>query len=83
MAPGISEIIVSIIVVLVVFYSFYRIAKKAAYNTIVGIILLFLMNFTVFRGNPIPIQILTVAIVAIGGVFGAILLAGLHYIGMY
>lgn len=83
MVPGISEIIISIIVVLIVFYSFYRIAKKAAYNTVVGLILLFLMNFTIFRENPISLRILTIAIVALGGVVGAVLLGGLHYLGMY
>lgn len=83
MVPGISEIVMSIIVVLIVFYSFYRIAKKAAYNTIVGLILLFLMNLTIFRENPIPLKILTITIVALSGVIGAVLLAGLHYLGIY
>jgi len=81
--PGISEIAITIVVVLIVFYSFYRIAKKAAYNTIIGIILLFLMNLTIFRANPIPIKFLTVLISAVGGIFGAILVAGLHYLGMF
>lgn len=77
------SMVISIIVFLIVLYAFYRIAKKLAYNTIIGIILLLLMNLTIFSDNPIPIKFLTALIVAVGGVLGAILIAGLHYFGMF
>lgn len=76
------SIAISIIVFLVVLYAFYRIAKKLAYNTIIGIALLILMNLTIFSDNPIAIKFTTALIVAVGGVIGAILVAGLHYFGM-
>lgn len=79
---ALQNIAISIIVFLVVLYAFYRIAKKLAYNTIIGIALLILMNLTIFADNPVQIKFLTALIVALGGIIGAILVAGLHYFGI-
>jgi hypothetical protein len=49
-------------------------------NAILGIVLLFLTN--VFITPPIPINILTVLICAIGGVLGWLVILILHVLGI-
>ncbi len=49
-------------------------------NGIVGVVLLFLTNLVLV--NDIPINILTVLICAIGGVFGWLIILILHLLGI-
>jgi hypothetical protein len=51
-----------------------------AVNTVVGLILLFLTNL--FVSPPIPINLLTILICAIGGVVGWLILLVLHLLQM-
>lgn len=76
------EVFISIAIVLLVIYAFYKVMKVLVYNTVAGLVILFLLNLTVFAGNPIDITIARIAFTAIAGVFGAIILAGLHYLGV-
>ncbi len=76
------EVFISIAIVLLVIYAFYKVMKVLVYNTVAGLVILFLLNLTVFAGNPIDITIARIAFTAIAGVFGAIILAGLHYLGL-
>ena len=74
------EILAMVIVIVGAIYLFYIVMKKLVINTILGVILLFLLNYTVFTNDPIPIKLITVAIVAILGIVGVIALSLLHYI---
>ena len=49
-------------------------------NAIVGIVLLFLTNLVLI--NDIPINLLTVLICAVGGVFGWLIILVLHLLGV-
>ncbi len=49
-------------------------------NSILGIVIFFLMNM--FFGVGIPITILSVGIVAVGGILGVILVVLLHVTGL-
>jgi len=49
-------------------------------NGLIGIVLLFLTNL--FLSPPIPINIITVLICAIGGVVGWLLILVLHILGV-
>ena len=51
-----------------------------AVNTLVGVALLFLTNL--FLSPPIPINIITLLICAIGGVVGWLIILVLHVLGM-
>ncbi len=77
------EVVISIAIVLLVIYAFYKVMKVLVYNTVAGLVNLFLLNFTVFAGNPIDITVTKIAFTAIAGVFGALLLAGLHYLSLF
>jgi len=82
MPIGIMEAIISVAIVLLVLYAFYKVMKILVYNTVAGLVILFLLNLTVFASNPIDITIGKVAFTAIAGVFGAVLIAGLHHFGL-
>ncbi len=49
-------------------------------NTVVGLILIFLTNLVL--SPPIPINIITILISAIGGVFGWLIILLLHLLGV-
>jgi hypothetical protein len=49
-------------------------------NTIIGVILIFLTNL--FLSQPIPINLLTILISAIGGVIGWLFILVLHLLGV-
>ena len=51
-----------------------------AINTVVGLVLLFLTNLVL--SPPIPINLITVLICAIGGVFGWLIILILHILGI-
>jgi hypothetical protein len=77
------EVFISIAIVLLVIYAFYKVMKVLVYNTVAGLVILFLLNLTVFAQNPIDITVAKIAFTAIAGVIGAILLAGLHYLSLF
>jgi len=79
---GMFETVISLAVVLLVLYAFYRVMKILVYNTVLGLLLLFLLNATVFAQNRIEITLGKIVLTAIGGVAGAVLIAGLHYLGL-
>jgi hypothetical protein len=83
MPIGISEAVISLAIILIVLYAFFKVMKVLVYNTVAGLVILFLLNLTVFTQNPIDITITKIAFTAIAGVFGAILLAGLHYLSLF
>jgi hypothetical protein len=49
-------------------------------NSILGIVIFFLMNM--FFGVGIPITLLSVAVVAVGGILGIVLVVLLHVTGL-
>ena len=49
-------------------------------NTIIGLVLIFLTNL--FLSSPIPINLLTILISAIGGVIGWLFILILHLLGV-
>jgi hypothetical protein len=51
-----------------------------AINTLIGVVLLFLTNL--FLSPPIPINIITLLICAIGGVVGWLVILILHILGI-
>lgn len=69
------EILLGIAIALGVLYIFYRVMKKLVYNTVVGLILLLILNYTIFSGNPIPLKAANITIVAVFGILGVIFLA--------
>jgi hypothetical protein len=83
MPLGATGTLVSIAVILLVIYAFYKVMKILVYNTVVGLVLLIVLNFTVFANNPIDLTLAKVIITAIAGVIGAVLIAGLHYLGLF
>lgn len=76
------EILVGIAVVLCTMYIFYRVMKKLVYNTVVGLLLLLILNYTIFSGNPIPLKAGNIAIVAIFGILGVIFLVVVKYFSL-
>ncbi|MFH1774038.1 MAG: pro-sigmaK processing inhibitor BofA family protein [Methanobacteriota archaeon] len=76
------EILVSIAIVLCTMYIFYRVMKKLVYNTVVGLVLLLILNYTILSGNPVPLKAWTITTVAIFGILGAIVLAVGKYFGI-
>jgi hypothetical protein len=57
--------------------------KILVYNTVAGLAILFLLNFTVFTRDPIDITFWKVVLTAIAGVIGAIFIAGAHFLGLF
>jgi hypothetical protein len=83
MPMGIPEVVISLAIILLVLYAFYRVMKILVYNTVAGLVILLILNYTVFVNNPIDITIPKVVLTAIAGVIGAVLIAGLHYLGLF
>ncbi len=77
-----TEMIISILIVLIAIYLFYVIMKKLIYNTIIGLALLFIVNYTLFASDPLPIKLWTIAITAIFGILGVLGLVVGHYLGV-
>ncbi len=75
------EILVYFIIVLTVIVLLLKVMKKLIYNTVLGLLLLFILNNTIFANDPIPIKIWTIVITAIFGILGAVLLAIANYLG--
>ncbi len=77
------ELIVLILIVLLVLLLLGRGGFSLvglAVNAVVGLILLFLTNLVL--SPPIPINLLTILIVAIGGVVGWLVILILHILGV-
>lgn len=79
----------ALILVIALAFILYKTVKSVTgliINAVVGVILLWLINFLglmQLAGRPdIPINILTVLICAIGGAFGVFLTAVLHLLGI-
>lgn len=73
----------ALLVALFLLYLLIRFLKDPLYllaNSIFGIVILLLIN--VFFGLGIPINILSVGIVAIGGLTGLLLILVLHFLGL-
>jgi hypothetical protein len=83
MPLGIEGLVISLVVIIIVLYAFYRVMKILVYNTVAGLVLLVVMNFTIFAGNPVDITLPKVVLTAIAGVIGAVLIGGLHYLGLF
>ncbi|RMF91473.1 MAG: hypothetical protein D6733_00970 [Methanobacteriota archaeon] len=56
--------------------------KVLVYNTVAGLVLLFVLNYTVFAADPIDITLWKVVLTAVAGVVGAVFIAGAHYLGL-
>ena len=80
------ELIIGLIIVAIAInglYFLYKIVKDLMpliINSVAGIIVFFLLNF--FLGLGIPINIWTVAAVAIGGFIGLLLVLIVHFLGI-
>ncbi|MFA7563520.1 MAG: pro-sigmaK processing inhibitor BofA family protein [Methanoculleus sp.] len=81
--------LLALVLVIVLAFILYKVVKSVRdliLNAVVGVILLWLINLLGlmhFVGRPdIPINIITVLICAIGGVFGVILTVVLHLLGI-
>ncbi|MFA6530393.1 MAG: pro-sigmaK processing inhibitor BofA family protein [Candidatus Micrarchaeia archaeon] len=73
---------VGLLFAILVVYLVYRFLKNPKYiivNSIMGILLFFILNFF---GAGIPIDLFSVGIVAIGGVPGALLVLLIHFLGL-
>jgi len=71
-----------ILVALFIVYLIYKFLKNPEYiivNSIMGILVFFILNLA---GIGIPINIFSVGIVAIGGIPGVILVLLLHFLGL-
>lgn len=80
------EISVLIIVLLVIaaIYLLFKILKHLIVNSVLGILVLFIANFIFpyFQIAPIAYSWLVIAICAIGGLLGAVLVIMLHLMGI-
>jgi len=72
--------LVVIILAVVVTYIFLRVVKHFIVNTIIGLVILFAGNF--FLGLNIAYTWIVLAICAIGGIAGAVLIILLHHLGL-
>lgn len=80
--------LLALILVIVIVFVLYRLVKSVPWliiNAVVGVILLGVINLIGLMdmvGRPdIPINIITVLVCAIGGVFGVIITLVLHLLG--
>jgi pro-sigmaK processing inhibitor BofA len=81
--------LLALVLVIALMFVLYRVIKSATgfiINAVVGVILLWLINFLSLMslaGRPdIPINLITVLICAIGGVFGVLVTVVLHLLGI-
>ncbi len=73
------EFLIYAILILFIVFLILKFVKKLIINTIFGLILLYVLNLTIFSNNPIPINIVTILISALFGVPGVLTLAVLNY----
>ena len=74
--------LVGLLVAIFIVYLIYRFLKNPMYiiaNSIMGIVIFFILNLI---GVGIPINVFSVGIVAIGGIPGVILVLLLHFLGL-
>lgn len=74
--------LVGLLVALLIVYLIYRFVKNPMYiiaNSIMGIVIFFILNLF---GVGIPINIFSVGIVAIGGIPGVVLVLLIHFLGL-
>lgn len=83
------ESLLGIVIAVIIAVLIYHLLKKAIYlviNAIVGIVILFLINLldimALFGRPEIPINLITVLISAIGGIFGTAIVVLLHLLGV-
>ncbi len=81
--------LLALILVVVIAYILYKMVKSVTgliINAVVGVILLWvinLLNLMSIAGRPdIPINLITVLICAIGGIFGVLITVVLHLLGI-
>ncbi|NLB01421.1 MAG: sigmaK-factor processing regulatory BofA [Methanomicrobiales archaeon] len=81
--------LLALVLVIVLAFILYKVVKSVRdliLNAVVGVILLWLINLLglmhLVGRSDIPINILTVLICAIGGVFGVILTVVFHLLGI-
>ena len=72
--------LVIIIAAVVVAYLLLKVVKHFIVNTIIGLLILFAGNF--FLGLNITYTWIVLAICAIGGIAGAVLIILLHHLGL-
>jgi len=73
----------ALIAVIFILYLLFRFLKDPApilTNSIIGIVVLFVLDY--FFSLGIPIDFLSIAIVAVGGVAGIIFVLLLHFLGL-
>jgi hypothetical protein len=73
-------LIVVVLVLAVLIRSGIRFVWALLTNAIIGVVLIFLTNL--FLSPPIPINLLTILISAIGGVIGWLIILILHLLGV-
>ena len=73
-------IVVVVVAAAVLISSGIRFVWALLINTIMGLVLIFLTNL--FLSPPIPINLLTILISAIGGVIGWLIILILHLLGV-
>jgi inhibitor of the pro-sigma K processing machinery len=74
--------LIGLLVALLIVYLIYRFLKNPMYiiaNSIMGIVIFFILNLF---GAGIPINIFSVGIVAIGGILGVVLVLLIHFLGL-
>ncbi len=73
-------LIILMLVLAVVMFVLLKSAVKLVINSIIGLVILFLVNATGLIS--IPINLITVLVCAIGGIWGAIILILLKLVGI-
>jgi hypothetical protein len=73
-------LVVVVLVLAVLIRSGIRLLWALLINAIIGVVLIFLTNL--FLSPPIPINLLTILISAIGGVIGWLIILILHLLGV-
>ncbi len=81
--------LLALILVVVIAFVLYTVVKSVTtliINAVVGVVLLWLINLLDLMSNvgrpDIPINLITVLICAIGGVFGVLITVVLHLLGI-
>ena len=81
--------LLALLLMVILAFVLYRVVKSVTgliINAVVGVVLLWLINLfdlmNLFGRPDIPINLITVLICAIGGIFGVILTVVLHLLGI-
>jgi pro-sigmaK processing inhibitor BofA len=75
--------IATVLIALVILYILWKLLKLFAYlivNSIIGILIFYLFN--TYFAVGIPINLLSIGIVAIAGIPGVVLVLIIHYLGL-